>query len=122
MSKRLKNNTSDTKVNNARFDGFAIELFLDDDNEWLAHFEELPHISAFGDSPEEALKELDIAWSEVKQSYITKGEEIPQSIANKRFSGQFNVRIDKRIHKKLAMEAVRSGISLNALVSQKLAY
>lgn len=122
MSRKLRNNTSDTKVSNTRFDGFAIELFLDEDNEWLAHFEELPHISAFGDSPEEALKELDIAWSEVKQSYIDKGEEVPQSISNKRFSGQFNVRIDKRLHKELAMEAVRAGISLNALVSQKLAF
>lgn len=109
------------KINDIRFDGFAIELFLDEDNEWLAHFEELPHVSAFADSPEEALKELDIAWSEVKKSYIAKGEEVPQSIVNKRFSGQFNVRIDKRIHKNLAIEAMRAGISLNALVSQKLA-
>lgn len=111
---------SKRKINDTKFDGFAIELFLDEDNEWLAHFEELPHISAFGDSPEEALKELNIAWLGVKQSYIEKGEEIPQSIAHKRFSGQFNVRIDKRIHKLLVMEAVKAGVSLNALISQKL--
>jgi predicted HicB family RNase H-like nuclease len=109
------------KINDIRFDGFAIELFLDEDNEWLAHFEELPHISAFGGSPENALKELDIAWSAIKKSYIKKGEKIPKPIINKRFSGQFNVRIDKRIHRNLAIEAMKAGISLNALVSQKLA-
>ncbi len=110
------------KNNKIKFDGFAIELFLDDDKEWLAHFEELPHISAFGESPEKALKELDIAWSQIKKSYLEKGEEIPQPITNKIFSGQFNVRIDKRIHKKLAIEAIKAGVSLNALVSQKLAH
>ena len=35
--------------------------------------------------------------------------------------GQFNVRIDKRVHRALAMEAARVGLSLNALVAQKLA-
>ena len=77
------------KRNDTRFDRFVIRLFLDQDSEWLAHFEELPHISAFGNSPEEALKELGIAWSQVKQSYIEKGEEVPQSIANKRFNSQY---------------------------------
>ena len=33
---------------NRKFDGFAIELFIDEDNDWLAHFIELPNISAFG--------------------------------------------------------------------------
>lgn len=30
------------------------------------------------------------------------------------------MRIDKRIHKALAIEAARAGVSLNALVAQKL--
>lgn len=36
-------------------------------------------------------------------------------------STQFkNVRIDKRVHRALAVEAAQAGISLNALVAQKL--
>ena len=38
----------------ARFDGYAVELFLDEDNDWLAHLVELPGISAFGSTPEPA--------------------------------------------------------------------
>ena len=31
-----------------RFDGYAVELFLDEDGDWMAHLAELPGISAFG--------------------------------------------------------------------------
>jgi predicted RNase H-like HicB family nuclease len=50
----------DKRVN--RFDGYGVELHVDDDGDWLARFEELADISAFGPTPETALHELDIAW------------------------------------------------------------
>lgn len=102
------------------FDGFSIELFRDDDGDWLAHFEELPNASAFGSSPEEALEELKAAWEAMKESYVSHNEPIPVAPAKKEYSGQFNVRIDRRIHRALAVEAAQAGISLNALVAQKL--
>jgi predicted HicB family RNase H-like nuclease len=43
-----------------RFDGYTVNMFLDEDGEYLAHFVELPNVSAFGESPEEALSELAI--------------------------------------------------------------
>ncbi|NEP10231.1 MAG: type II toxin-antitoxin system HicB family antitoxin [Symploca sp. SIO2C1] len=76
--------------------------------------------AAFADNPESALEELHTAWEGVKESYKKHGEPIPVAPANKNYSGQFNVRIDKRLHKVLAMEAAQAGISLNALISQKL--
>ena len=102
------------------FDGFSIELFRDEDGDWLAHFEELPNVSAFGNSPEEALDELKEAWEATKESYISHNEPIPLAPAKKEYSGQFNVRIDRRVHRALAVEAAQAGISLNALVAQKL--
>lgn len=104
-----------------KFDGFSVNLIEEDSGEWLAHFIELPNVSAFGDTPEEALHELEAAWEAMKASYKKHGEEIPTSPLRKEYSGQFNVRIDKRIHRALAIEAARAGISLNALVAQKLA-
>jgi predicted HicB family RNase H-like nuclease len=38
----------------------------------------------------------------------------------KEYSGRFNVRIDRRIHRALTVEAAQAGVSLNALVAQKL--
>ena len=102
------------------FDGFSITVISDED-EWLAHFVELPQVSAFGDSPEEAIAELNIAWEAYKESCTQHNEPIPQAPRQKEYSGTFNVRIDKRIHRDLAIEAALAGISLNALVAQKLA-
>ena len=103
-----------------QFDGFTITL-LEDSEEWLAHFVELPSVSAYGDSPKEALDELAIAWELLKESYIDASEQIPVAPTRKKYSGAFNVRVDKRVHKALAVEAAQAGVSLNALVSQKLA-
>jgi len=102
------------------FDGFSIELYTDEEGDWLAHFEELPNVSAFGSSPESALLELNEAWEAIKESYIKHDEPVPIAPSKKEYSGQFNVRIDRRIHRALAIEAAQAGISLNALVAQKL--
>ena len=102
------------------FDGFSIELFQEEGGDWVAHFEELANVSAFGETPEEALRELKVAWDLMKESYEDRQETLPLAPSRKDYSGQFNVRIDKRVHKALAVEAARVGISLNALVAQKL--
>ncbi|MCC8407010.1 MAG: type II toxin-antitoxin system HicB family antitoxin [Rickettsia endosymbiont of Ecitomorpha arachnoides] len=105
---------------NDEFDGFTIELFKDTDGDWLARFEELPNVSAFGKSPEKALQELQQAWTLMKESYLSYNQSIPLAPSRKEYSGQFNIRVDKRVHRALALEALRAKISLNALVSQKL--
>lgn len=104
-----------------RFDGYTVNMFLDEDGEYMAHFVELPNVSAFGESPEKAIAELATAWEGVKESYRKHGEPVPLAPAKKKYSGQFNVRIDKRLHRILAIEAAKAGISLNAIISQKLA-
>jgi predicted HicB family RNase H-like nuclease len=105
---------------NDRFDGFTVNLLQDEDGDWIAHFAELPHISAAGPTPEQALSELATAWKLVKSDLRADKEPIPIAPARRNYSGQFNVRIDKRLHRDLAMEAARYGLSLNALVAQKL--
>lgn len=107
-------------MNKKEFNGFSVNIFLDDDGDWMAHFIELPNVSAFGNTAEEALQELKKAWEGVKESYRQHGEPIPVALSQKKFSGHFNVRIDKRLHKNLAMEATIAGVSLNALIAQKL--
>lgn len=104
-----------------RFDGYSVNVFLDDDGDYLAHFVEMPEVSAFGESPEQALHELKSAWEGVKESYRKHGEPVPLAPSRKAYSGQFNVRIDRRLHRALAIEAAKAGVSLNAIVSQKLA-
>jgi predicted HicB family RNase H-like nuclease len=104
-----------------QFDGYSIYLAEDEEGDFLAHFIEMPNVSAFAESPEQALVELKHVWEAMKESYCKHDENIPIAPARKEYSGQFNVRIDKRVHKKLAVEATIAGLTLNALVSQKLA-
>lgn len=104
-----------------QFDGFSIYLSEDEEGDFLAYFVELPNVSAFASTPEAALHELKIAWDGIKASYQKHDEPIPVAPTKKEYSGQFNIRIDKRVHRELAVEAALCGLSLNALVAQKLA-
>lgn len=73
-------------LENYDFDGFTLNLYVDETGDWLAHFVEMPNISAFGDTPEMAITELKVAWEMVKDDLITKGLEIPQSPRKKGYS------------------------------------
>ena len=63
------------------FDGFTINLFFDEDGDYLAHFVELPNVSAFGPTPSKALTELKAAWALMKACYEDDGEPIPQALS-----------------------------------------
>jgi len=66
------------------WDGFTVAKTLDEDGDWLAHFVELPNVSAFADNPESALEELHTAWEGVKESCKKHGEPILVAPANQR--------------------------------------
>ena len=76
------------------YDGFTVNLFFDEDGDYLAHFVELPNVSAFSDTPEGALRELAVAWQCFKESYRQDGEPIPQAPSQKGHDSVFNVSID----------------------------
>ena len=62
------------------FNGFTINLFQDEDGDWIAHLVQMPNVSAFADTPQAALDELALAWEGVKESYRKHGENIPSLI------------------------------------------
>jgi hypothetical protein len=49
------------------------------------------------------------------------GEDVPEPLAERRFSGEFVTRVPSDLHRLLAIEAAEAGVSLNRLVSAKLA-
>ena len=108
-----KNNSND-------YDGFMVNVFLDEDGDYLAHLVELPNISAFGSTPAKALDELKIAWELTKECYEIDGEPIPKPPSREGYEGPCSVPIDRHLYNALTDEAANAGISLYALVSQKL--
>jgi predicted HicB family RNase H-like nuclease len=57
---------------------------------------------------------------EVLEDMEASGEPIPEPIAEKQYSGKFQVRIPPEQHRSLAIKAAESGVSLNRYVSSRL--
>jgi len=74
------------------FDGYTVNLILDEDEQYLAHFVEMPSVSAFGNTPEEALLALEDAWGLMKEDYIAHKEDIPITSSHRQYSEQYLLR------------------------------
>ena len=109
-------------MNKDVFDGFTVNIFLDEDGDYLAHFVEMPNVSAFSDTPEGALRELAVAWKSVKESYQKHHEPIPKApTADFYQEGKrpFKILVDGQLYRVLTEEAEETGMSLHTLVAQK---
>ena len=92
----------------------------EEDNEYVGLCVEFPGLSWLANTPEKALKGIREAVADVLLDMANNKEPIPEPIATKNFSGKFMVRVPPDIHRKLAMQAAESGISLNRIASYKL--
>jgi len=82
---------------------------------------ELPSLSWLADTPEGALAGIHQVVADTVADLETSGEDVPVPLAERRFSGRFVVRVPPEVHRSLAVEAAEAGISLNRLVSARLA-
>ena len=92
----------------------------EDDNEYVGLCAEFPSLSWLAPTPESALKGIRKLVANVVQDMSTTGEVIPEPIACRSYSGKFMVRVPPDIHRKLAVQAAESGVSLNRIASSKL--
>ena len=90
------------------------------DGEYVGLCAEFPSLSWLAGSPEAALKGIRNLIGEVIADLKDSGEEPPQPLSTRSFSGRFVVRIPCEIHRNLTIKAAEEGISLNRLVSAKL--
>ena len=90
------------------------------DNEYVGLCAEFPSLSWLAPTPETALKGIRKLVADVVQDMNTSGETIPEPIACRSYSGKFMVRVPPDIHRKLAVQAAESGMSLNRIASSKL--
>jgi predicted HicB family RNase H-like nuclease len=91
-----------------------------EDSEYLGLCIEFPSLSWLASGPEAALTGIRKVVAGVMADMRTRGEVPPASLAEKRYSGEFRVRIPPHVHRALALEAAEQGISLNRLASAKL--
>lgn len=87
----------------------------DEDAAFIAVCPDFPGLSAFGDTPAEAVEELDVAVELAIEEYEAEGRPLPAPSAAQEYSGQFRLRLPRSLHAELAQRAELEGISLNAL-------
>lgn len=92
----------------------------EEDGEHVALCAEFPGLSYLAKTPERALKNMMKLVEEVVEDMQANGEEVPEPLSEKTFSGKFMVRIPPEQHRSLATKAAESGVSLNRYVSSKL--
>jgi predicted HicB family RNase H-like nuclease len=92
-----------------------------EDGEHLGLCAEFPSLSWLAATPEGALKGIRKVVADVVADLQANGEPVPEALAEKRYSGEFRVRIPPQVHRELALAAAEQGVSLNRLASAKLA-
>ena len=92
-----------------------------EDNEHVGLCAEFPSLSWLAPSPEEALAGIQRVVRESVVDMYATGEVPPKPIAIRRYSGKFIVRVPPETHRALALQAAEQGVSMNRLVSARLA-
>ncbi|MEW1955139.1 toxin-antitoxin system HicB family antitoxin [Terrabacter sp. NPDC080008] len=92
-----------------------------DDQEYVATCLEFPSLSWLASTQVEALKGLEALIEDVLEDMRESGEEIPQPLSERSYSGRFNVRVGESLHRTLALQAARDGMSLNQYIVKRLA-
>ena len=93
----------------------------DEDEEYVGLCAEFPSLSWLANSPEAALRGIRNVVAEAVSDMQASNEPIPQPLAVKHYSGNFTVRIPPEVHRRLAIQAAESRVSVNRLISAKLA-
>lgn len=92
-----------------------------EDQEYVGLCAEFPSLSYLDEDRYQALVGITQLVSSVVEDMIANGETMPEPIAERQYSGKFQVRIPPELHRRLVMEAAEENVSLNRYISNKLA-
>jgi predicted RNase H-like HicB family nuclease len=92
-----------------------------EDGEHVATVAEFPSLSWLAPTPVEALAGLADVVRDMLTDMAASGEPIPDSLSERSYSGRFVVRVPAEVHRRLVREAAEQHVSLNRLVSDRLA-
>ncbi len=96
---------------------YSITLkWSDEDGGFIAIVPELSGLSAFGETQEEAVAELQVAAEAYLESLREAEETIPAPEKIVPFSGQIRVRMPRSLHARLSQASENEGVSLNTYI------
>src|SRR6185295_4242059 len=101
---------------------FSYRVFWSpEDDEYVGVCAEMSGLSWLAKTPEAALRGIRRAAREGVSILREDGDPVPEPIAARNYSGIFKVRVPPELHRRLVLEATEQNVSLNRLVSAKLA-
>ena len=98
---------------------YEIDLVPNEHGGYYARVPDFPTIFTGGPTPAEAMRNALEAVELMIEEYQDRGLPVPSPLVS--YSGQFNIRIPRALHRELVRRAEIQGVSLNALVSFLLA-
>jgi predicted HicB family RNase H-like nuclease len=96
-------------------------IWSEEDQEYVGLCAEFPSLSYLDEAQVDALKGIVNLVEQIVADMVETGEPIPEPLAEKKFSGKFQVRIPPEQHRMLAIKAAEEKVSLNRYISAKLA-
>lgn len=102
---------------------YRMEIRGDPEEGYLAEAPELPHCFAAGKTTKEALAVLREAMAAWIESAIIAGDPVPapSELPEGRFSGRMLLSVPRSLHRALAEQAAREGVSVNQLAGTLIA-
>ena len=91
-----------------------------EDQEFVGLVAEFPSLSFLDENQVAALQGIVDLVGQIVPDMVENGETLPEPISEKQYSGKFQVRTTPDLHRKLALEAQETNLSLNRLVNAKL--
>ena len=91
------------------------------DQELVGLCAEFPSLSHLDASQVTALEGITALVADVVTDMTDNGESPPMPIADREYSGRFQVRTTPELHRRLAIRAAEANISLNRLINDQLA-
>lgn len=88
---------------------------------FLAEIPDLPGCTGDGDTEQAAVRDVQAAAREWIAEAKRLGREIPRPASSEAYSGKWVQRVPKTLHRRLASQAKREGVSLNTLAATLLA-
>ena len=95
-------------------------IWSEEDKEYVGLCAEFPSLSWLAHSHEGALHGIRKIVAEVIDDMKKNNETIPEPLTAKKYSGKIIVRVPPEVHRRLALQAAESGVSLNRLASARL--
>jgi predicted HicB family RNase H-like nuclease len=96
-------------------------MWSEEDGEFIGLCAEFPSLSWLAETKEAAIRGTTDLVSNVVSDMESSNETIPVPLSTKHYSGNLSIRIPPEVHRKLAIQAAESNISVNRLISVKLA-